>query len=266
MMIFNAIGRLTRGWPGKLTEFPPTSGLPKVKQRQNSGQMRSQVKSEPSDLAANFLTTERQSAEQFLIERCKLGDQVAFASLVEMHQDYVYNLAYRILQNHEEADDATQEAFVKIWQALPTFRGDSKFNTWLYRVVHNLCLNRIRSAKSGPQTVSVEFNWNDPAGGESAEERDLLANLPGDPIDDPANHFASLEQRKLIWREVDALPAKYRSIIALYYGQEFSYEEIATVLEVPVGTVKTHLYRAKALLRNKLNDLNNQGLLERTDL
>jgi RNA polymerase sigma-70 factor (ECF subfamily) len=204
------------------------------------------------------INDERQAAELALIERCKLSDQTAFASLVELHQDYVYNLAYRILQNHEEADDATQEAFVKIWQALPNFRGESKFSTWLYRIVHNLCLNRIRSNKSAPQTVSVEFSWDD----ESDEERELVANLPGDPVDDPANRFDSIERRKVIWREVDALPGKYRSIISLYYGQEFSYEEIAAILEVPVGTVKTHLFRAKAMLRNKLSDLNDQGVLE----
>jgi RNA polymerase sigma-70 factor (ECF subfamily) len=225
---------------------------------QDSGQVGQQMNT-GSVMPAPFVVSEAQTPEQILIERCKMGDQGAFGSLVEMHQDYVYNLAYRILQNHEEADDATQEAFVKIWQALPTFRGDAKFTTWSYRIVHNLCLNRLRSSKSGPQTVSVEYNWND-EGDEG--ERELLANLPGDTSDDPANRFDSIEQRKLIWKEVDNLPDKYRSIITLYYGQELSYEEIAEVMNVPVGTVKTHLFRAKGILRNKLNDLNGQGILE----
>lgn len=248
-MIASAIGRLTKGWQSK----PQAAEV----RRMHSAEQQANTNTAYSPAA--FVVTEQQSAEQILIERCKLGDQAAFASLVELHQDYVYNLAYRILQSHEEADDATQEAFVKIWQALPTFRGDAKFSTWTYRIVHNLCLNRLRSAKSGPQTVSVEFNWNDEG---NDGEREMLANLPGDPVEDPANRFDSAEQRKLIWREVDALPAKYREIITLYYGQELSYEEIAAMLEVPVGTVKTHLFRAKALLRGKLNDLNDQGVLE----
>lgn len=247
-MIASAIGRLTKGWQSK----PKAAEITRMHNAE-------QQTTTDSAFAPALVVTEPQSAEQLLIERCKVGDQAAFASLVELHQDYIYNLAYRILQTHEEADDATQEAFVKIWQALPTFRGDAKFSTWAYRIVHNLCLNRLRSAKSGPQTVSVEFNWND-EGDEG--ERELLANLPGDPVEDPANRFDSAEQRKLIWREVDALPAKYRAIITMYYGQELAYEEIAAVLEVPVGTVKTHLFRAKALLRNKLSDLNTQGVLE----
>ncbi len=254
-MIVSAIGRLTKSWQHKSQEVVSVVDAGEARQMQESGQVEQHT---PILTPAGFILNERQSAEQALIERCKRGDQIAFASLVEMHQDFVYNLAYRIMQNHEEADDATQEAFVKIWQALPNFRGDSKFTTWLYRIVHNLCLNRLRSAKSSPKTVSVEFNWND----ESDEERDMLANLPGEAADDPAIRLDSAEQRKLIWREVDTLPDKYRAIITLYYSQELAYEEIAALLDVPVGTVKTHLYRAKALLRSKLSDLNTQGVLE----
>jgi RNA polymerase sigma-70 factor (ECF subfamily) len=196
--------------------------------------------------------------EAALIERAKAGDQVAFAGLVELHQDHVYNLAYRILQNPEEADDATQEVFVKVWQALAAFRGDAKFTTWLYRIVHNHCLNRLRAAKSSPKTVSTEIYQDD--GDESAQ--DLLANLPGDKADDPGLQFESRERRQLIWQQVELLPAKYRSIITMYYVQEFAYEEIAAILEIPVGTVKTHLYRAKALLKARLGELNTMGVLE----
>ncbi len=198
------------------------------------------------------------SAEVALILRAQTGDQAAFGELVELHQDFVYNLAYRILQDYEEADDATQEAFVKIWQALAGFRGDSKFTTWAYRIVRNLCLNRLRSAKSNPRTVSVETSFED---GED-EGREIIANLPGDITEEPAWRFDTNERRQLIWQEVDGLPVKYREIIGLYYNQELSYEEIAASLEVPVGTVKTHLYRAKALLKNKLLELNSRGMLE----
>jgi hypothetical protein len=90
------------------------------------------------------------TSEARLIALAQAGDQSAFAQLVEMHQDFVFNLAYRILQNYEEADDASQEAFVKIWQALAGFRGDSKFTTWAYRIVRNSCLNRLRSMKGNP--------------------------------------------------------------------------------------------------------------------
>ncbi len=199
-----------------------------------------------------------QSVEAALIARAQSGDQQAFAGLVELHQDFIYNLAYRILQDYTEADEATQEAFVKIWQALPSFRGEAKFTTWAYRIVRNGCLNRLRSAKSGPRLLSVETSFEDGDDG----ERDLLARLPGDETDEPAWQFDTQERRQLIWREVDRLPLKYREIIGLYYGQDMSYEEIATSLQVPVGTVKTHLYRAKNLLRDKLLELNEQGALD----
>ena len=195
------------------------------------------------------------SGEAALIARAQTGDQEAFGSLVELHQDFVYNLAYRILQDAAEADDATQEAFVKIWQALPTFRGEAKFTTWAYRIVRNGCLNRLRSARSNPRTVSVETSFEE---GDD-EERDLLSRIPGLETDEPAWQFDTQERRRLIWQSVDALPIKYREIIGLYYSQEMSYEEIAAALDVPVGTVKTHLYRAKGLLKVKLLDLSNQG-------
>lgn len=204
------------------------------------------------------INDEARLKEASLIERTKQGDQQAFAELVELHQDHVYNLAYRILQNAEEADDATQEIFVKVWQAISSFRGDSKFTTWLYRIVHNHCLNRLRSTKNAPKTISTETNLEE--GDDS--EHDLLANLPGDKADEPSVQFEAHERRQTIWQEVENLPAKYRSIIAMYYMQELSYEEIASILEMPVGTVKTHLYRAKALLKARLGELKTMGVLE----
>lgn len=195
------------------------------------------------------------NAETALIERCKIGDQHAFALLIKMHQDKVYTLAYRILRSYEDADDATQEVFVKVWQAIPGFRGQSKFSTWLYRIVHNHCLNKLRSVKSEPRTVSVQFPDD-----EGEEERELVANLPGDEQDDPSLQFDSYEKQKLVWEQVDNLPSKYRTIIALYYSDELSYEEIAEVMTVPVGTVKTHLFRAKSLLKSRLLELKSAGM------
>ena len=199
-----------------------------------------------------------ESRETWLIAQAQTGNQPAFAELVEMHQDFVFNLAFRILQNYEEADDASQEAFVKIWQALPGFRGDAKFTTWAYRIVRNGCLNRLRSINGNPRLVSVETSFGEGEEGET----DILANLPGDKSEEPAWRFDTVERRQLIWEQVDGLPVKYREIIALYYGQEMSYEEIASALEVPVGTVKTHLYRAKAQLKSRLLELEEKGAID----
>ena len=211
----------------------------------------------PSKVKKKFSIEVTIPTEAVLIARARSGDQAAFAQLLEMHQNFVYNLAYQLLQNEQEADDASQEVFVKIWQALPAFRGDAKFTTWAYRIIRNTCLNRLRLAKGTPRFVSVEFSFE-----ESDEpSRELIANLPGEPATEPAWNFDTNERRQLIWEQVDSLPGKYREIIALYYAHEMSYEEIAAALDIPVGTVKTHLHRAKNLLKAKLLELKNDGTL-----
>ncbi len=243
----------------------PGKAQPAAKGAMSQPRPQNQIEAEQAQMvqavptgANGFLQSEAHLAEAGLIARAQVGDQAAFARLVELHQDFVFNLAYRILQNYEEADDATQEAFVRIWQALPGFRGEAKFTTWAYRIVRNGCLNRLRSTKSAPRTISVENSFD----ASEDEGLDILTNLPGEHSDEPAWQFDTNERRQLIWQAVDTLPLKYREIIGLYYGQELSYEEIAALLEVPVGTVKTHLFRAKAQLKNRLLDLKEQGAVD----
>jgi len=168
--------------------------------------------------------------------RSQRGDRGAFAELVTRTQEGVYNLAYSMLGNQEEAEDMTQEAYLRVWRALPEFRGDSKFTTWLFRVVTNVCLNRRRYLRS---RLSVLDEW------ESFEE---LAARQKD-VD-----AATIEkERKLsLWAAVAALPEKYRMVITLFYQQELSYREVAEALSLPLGTVKAHLNRARHALAERL--------------
>jgi RNA polymerase sigma-70 factor (ECF subfamily) len=156
--------------------------------------------------------------------------------LVSRHQRYVYNLAYRLLRDPQEAEDLAQEAFLRAWRGLARFRGDSKFTTWLYRIVTNLCYNRLPKLRR--QLIEAD-----------AEELETYA-APSAP-DPPAMAEAS-ERRAFLHREIASLPEKYRLVITLYYLQELSYQEIADVLDLPLGTVKTHLYRAKANLKRQI--------------
>jgi RNA polymerase sigma-70 factor (ECF subfamily) len=172
--------------------------------------------------------------ESELIRRAQNGDSEAFAGLVALHERFVYNLALRSLGDPDDACDAAQDAFVRAWKALPEFRQQSKFRTWLYRIVINLCINR------------------------SPRLRRQLDELGHDELlDQPAPETvpAQVEQRELyahLHREVEDLPEQYRLLVSLRYQHDLSYDEIAALLEMPLGTVKTGLYRAKERLRASL--------------
>lgn len=177
-------------------------------------------------------------AEPHLLQRARKGDQEAFGALVTEHQRYVYNLALRVLQNEEEALDLTQETFVRAWTALPNFRGQSQFRTWLYRIVTNLCYNRLpglrRSLNDLGDEVITEIPDTDPA------------------FDNPARGIESQELRSYLHKAIDELEENYRLLISLRYQSELSYEEIAATLNLPLGTVKTGLFRARGQLRRAL--------------
>jgi RNA polymerase sigma-70 factor (ECF subfamily) len=177
-------------------------------------------------------------AEPALIQRAQKGDHEAFAALVSEHQRYVYNLAFRVLKNEEEALDLAQETFVRAWTALPNFRGQSQFRTWLYRIVTNLCYNRLPNLRRSLNELGD----------------DVIAEIPETEIhfDNPAHGAESRELRAYLHQAIDRLDENYRLLISLRYQNELSYEEIATMLNLPLGTVKTGLFRAKEQLRRAL--------------
>ena len=175
--------------------------------------------------------------ESDLVRRSQGGDQQAFAVLVQAYQGTAYALALRLLRNPDDAADMAQEAFIRAWQALPRFRGQSRFGTWLYRIVYNLSLNRQDALRrQGPRVVDGEA---------------VAAALPARE-GDPVRTAEAGELREWLWEQVDLLPERYRAVLVLYYLRELTYDEIAEILDLPLGTVKTHLYRAKAELKKRL--------------
>jgi len=173
--------------------------------------------------------------EQALIQRAQKGDPDAFAALVQDHQRYLYNLALRILKDENEALDITQETFVRAWTALPNFRGQSQFRTWLYRIVTNLCYNRLPNLRRSLADLGD----------------DVISELPETDrtFDNPANGLETRELRSYLHNAIENLDENYRLLISLRYQSELSYEEIAGLLNLPLGTVKTGLFRAKEQLR-----------------
>ena len=182
-----------------------------------------------------------------LVRRAQRGDNIAFEQLVRRHQRYVFNVAYRVLNDYAEAEDMTQEAFLRAWRGLPGFRGQAQFTTWLYRIVHNLCLNRLPRLK-----------------------RELLQTEPlEEALTTPTPFQAELteirEQMAFLHTQLDQLPEKYRLVLTLRFLQHLSYEEIATALDLPIGTVKTHIHRARRLLIERSRQWEEQAVTDESD-
>jgi RNA polymerase sigma-70 factor (ECF subfamily) len=178
-------------------------------------------------------------AERLLIQRAQKGDHDAFAMLVEQHQRCVYNLAFRVIKDENEALDLTQETFIRAWTALPNFKGQSQFRTWLYRIVTNLCYNRLPNLRRSLTDLGD----------------DVLEDIPESDFNSPAQEFESNEMRRHLYQAVDDLNPHYKLLITLRYQGELSYEEIASTLNLPLGTVKTGLFRAKEQLHKALSRL-----------
>lgn len=163
-----------------------------------------------------------------LVERTKAGDTEAYSQLVRRHQHTIYNLCYRFMRNPSAAEDMAQEAFLKGFRMLRGFRGDSAFSTWMYRVACSVCLTELKRRKRR---------------GEIALSDEHAAHLHEAP---PAPSDTS----EIIRRCVTKLPEKYALIITMYYLKEITYEEIAEVMDIPMGTLKTWMHRARNQLRN----------------
>jgi RNA polymerase sigma-70 factor (ECF subfamily) len=178
-----------------------------------------------------------------LVERWRLGDAEAFAALVRRHQRRVFGLLLRMLGSREEAEDAAQDAFLNLHRHGHRFRRESRFSTFLYRVAVNAALNRRRSLGRRRAHVDAftEAQAVDPAG-------------PSAPAD-PESALAGDQLRARLGRELMALPESLRAPIVLYDVEGLSYGEIAEVLRVAEGTVKSRIHRARQALRAKLGDL-----------
>ncbi len=173
-----------------------------------------------------------------LVQASQQGDQDAFALLVQRHQRFVFNLSFRILQDYEDARESTQEAFLLAWQGLPSFRGEARFATWLYRIAYHCCLRQIERRKREQILQTV-----------MEAEQTLKGRKPERQVEEV---LEQRERQAAVREQMERLPARYRIVLILRHLQEMSYEEIAEVLTMPVGTVKTRLFRARNLLKERL--------------
>jgi len=182
--------------------------------------------------------------ERVLIQRCIAGDPAAFEPLVEKYRQRVWRLAYQVLHDREEAWDVAQEAFVRAFHSLRSFRGQSAFYTWLFRITVNVATDRHRQRSAQARAL----------GPERVPEEEWARSTP-DPGGGPEQEATRAEQRERIRRALDTLPPKARTIIMLSDVEGLSYREIAEVLNCPIGTVMSRLHNARKRLKGLLGPL-----------
>lgn len=172
-----------------------------------------------------------------LIEKTLAGDRSAFGQLVVLYQDRLFTSMLHIAGSHEDALDVVQEAFTQAFLHLDTFRQSSRFYTWLYRIAFNIAVGIRRKRKP---VVSIEGAFDDAA-----------RNLP-DELNSPLDFAGNNEMREILWGAINRLDEEYRGSIILREIEGYSYDEIALILEVPVGTVRSRLHRARNILKEML--------------
>jgi RNA polymerase sigma-70 factor, ECF subfamily len=183
------------------------------------------------------------SNEQILLEKSKAGDVAAFEMLIEAYQKKIFNLAFRMIGNYEDAGDLAQEALIRIFKSISNFKEQSSLSTWIYRITTNVCLDEIRKKKNR-KVLSLDEEIH-------IEDGDMQRQIMSDdPL--PDELMEKKELRQIINSAIDSLPEDQRLVITLRDIQGLSYDEIGRVLECPAGTVKSRINRARFALKNVL--------------
>lgn len=178
-----------------------------------------------------------------LMMRFQKGEESCFEQLVERHKNRVFNLVYRFLNSYQEAEDITQEIFIKIYHTKNTYRPRAKFTTWLYVICKNTCLKALRKKK--PVTVSITDTLN-------LEENTVAVQIADSHTPTPVDAILRSEQASIVKEALDSLPVNQKMTVVLYRYDQLSYEEIAEVMGCSVYAVKSLLHRAKINLKEKL--------------
>ncbi len=197
------------------------------------------------------MTAEDSESDLVLVKRVQRGDKSAFDLLVRKYQHKVVKLVLRYVRNPAEAEDIAQEAFIKAYRALPQFRGDSAFYTWMYRIAINTAKNSLASRDRSP--IRYDLDLTDP------EESHSVQSKLQDP-DTPEGMALTEEIRLIVNSAIDALPEELKTAIVLRELDGLSYEEISAAMECPVGTVRSRIFRAREAIDKRLREVFEGGL------
>ncbi len=183
--------------------------------------------------------------DEELVSRCNHGDKEAFSELVLKYQKKVFNVAYRFVGDQEEANDLAQEIFAAAYQNLKKFRGDSKFSTWLFQIATNRGKNRFKYLKRRGFFVNKSSQNQD-------DEGEGYQRVIPDTTTNPENILSSRQVQKVVQDAIEELEPDHKEIVILRDIEGFSYEEIARMLDLPEGTTKSRLHRARMVIKEKL--------------
>jgi len=181
--------------------------------------------------------------ENVLIEISKKGDISAFEELIETYQNKVFNIAYSMLNNYEDANDVAQEVFIRVYKSIKNFKGESSFSTWLYRITTNVCLDELRKRKN-KNVVSID---EDIPFDDGEVTRQIVDDGPTPDI-----IAEKKEVREIVNEAIGQLSEEHKTVIILRELQGLSYEEISKIINCPQGTVKSRINRARSALKNIL--------------
>jgi len=178
--------------------------------------------------------------DQYYITKIIQGDTSSFAVLVDRYKDLVYTLSFRMLKSKEEAEEVSQDVFLKVFKSLSKFKGESKFSSWIYRITYNTCLDKIRKQKRDPIVVTI----------------DEFTEHQVNTIDNALDKLIEKEHKQLIQDCLQLLPSDVGFLLTLYYFEEQSIEEISKIIGISTANVKVKLFRSRkklaSILREKL--------------
>jgi len=198
-------------------------------------------------MAVNNNLSEKAQKDFILVQRATKGDQKAYTELMDRYRDAIYFMLLKMVNNASDAEDLTIEAFGKAFKNLEQYAPNYAFSTWLFKIATNNCIDFIRKKKAN--TISLDQNDDD----QDKAPTDIMASVL-----DPEESMIKEQKLKIMRSIVSRLKPRYRKLIELRYFKEFSYEEISQELELPIGTVKAQLFRARELLFNILRNTTHQ--------
>jgi len=189
--------------------------------------------------------SEKAQHDFLLVQKARSGDQKAYAELLGRYRDAIYFMLLKMVNNPSDAEDLTIEAFGKAFKNIGQYTPNFAFSTWLFKIATNNCIDFIRKKRAA--TISLDQSNDDPDTATVTIQSDTL---------DPEAHMINSQKVKLLREVVNKLKPRYRTLVELRYFKEYSYEEISQELELPIGTVKAQLFRARELLFNILKTSN----------
>lgn len=170
------------------------------------------------------------------------GDEQAYQAILERYQRGIYNLIYQMVKNREETEDLVQETFIKAFRALESYNDQYAFTTWLYKIAYNNCIDSIRKRKLKTSPLDKPIR---------TKEGEVQQQIRDDSTS-PEHHYLYTEKKKILDECTQKLPESYRDVIVLRHQEDRSYEEIAEIIDVPLGTVKARIFRAREMLKRCL--------------